>query len=84
MALPSGKIITAELTFDADKQEWSGYVRFEPKLMPMDLHDGLEALAGLSRMIRNTAKNMIREGNDLAELGITGESIEKAKGGTPN
>jgi hypothetical protein len=78
LALPSGKILTAELSYNAETDEWHGHIEFDKRLMPMDLHDGLSALTRLTVMARNTRKNMIQEGEDLAALGLTRESFKKA------
>lgn len=60
MALPSGKVLSVELTYDAEKEEWGGRVTFESSLMPLDIRDALFAIMSLKKILDGNARDMIR------------------------
>lgn len=70
MTLPSGKILTAGITRDAEGDTWGGFIEFTPEVMPMELSDGLHALAHLILIAKKTMRDMIKESEELMALGI--------------
>jgi hypothetical protein len=55
----TGKLITATVSYDAEKEEWAGSIAFEHDLIPLELSDGLAILETLDTLIKKTARQMI-------------------------